>query len=164
MTTPKLNIAPDSFDYFLTGIALLCLLLMFGLNLYYYDLVPERIPVHFDATGKPDSYGEKITLWVVFGLSVLLFVILTLVGRSPHLANYSVPITTENAPRQYKNMQQMNRALTAVLCLCFAYIHYGIIQTALGQQDGLGLWFLLLFLSLIFGIIAYFLYRAKVLE
>ncbi len=164
MTTPKLEVATDSFDHFLTGVALLCILLMLGLNLYYYDLIPERIPTHFNAAGKPDGYGGKITLWLLFGLSILVFVILNFAGRHPHLGNYSVPITEENAPRQYQNMQRMSRTLCAVLCLCFAYIHYGIIQTALGQQDGLGLWFLLLFLSLIFGIIAYFLYRAKVLE
>ncbi|WP_367391586.1 DUF1648 domain-containing protein [Lewinella sp. LCG006] len=137
---------------------------MLGLNLYYYELIPERIPTHFNATGKPDGYGGKITLWILFGVSVLASGILYFTGRNPHLGNYTIPITEENAPRQYQNMQRMNRTLTAVLCLCFAYIQYGIIQTALGHQDGLGLWFLLLFLSLIFGIITYFLYRAKVLE
>lgn len=164
MTAPKLEVPTDSFDYFLTGMALLCILIMLGLNLYYYDLIPERIPTHFNATGKPDGYGGKITLWIIFGLSIVVSGILYFTGRNPQLGNYSVPITEENAPRQYQNMQRMNRTLTAVLCLCFAYIHYAIIQTALGQQDGLGLWFLLLFLSLIFGIIAFFLYRAKLLE
>lgn len=164
MSVPKLNIAKEPLDFFLIGLAAVCLLIMFGLTLYYYDAIPERIPTHFNATGQPDGYGNKITLWVVMGISFMLFIFLNFVGRSPHLANYTVPITEENAYRQYQNMQRMNRMLTAVLCMFFAYIHYGIIQTALEQQNGLGLWFLLFFVAAITGIIVYFLRRARVLE
>lgn len=164
MSVPKLSITKEPLDFFLIALAAVCLLIMFGLTLYYYESIPERIPTHFNATGQPDGYGGKITLWIILGISVALFVFLNFIGRRPHVANYTVPITEENAYRQYQNMQRMNHTLTAVLCMFFAYIHYGIIQTALGNQDGLGLWFLLLFVTIITGTIVYFLRRAKVLE
>ena len=164
MTQPKLTIAREPLDYFLLGVTAFALLLMLGLIVYYYDLLPERIPTHFNLRGEPDDYGRKSTLWFVFGIAALLLLVLEFFTRRPHWGNYTVPITEGNAARQYRNMQRMTRTLLAVVSLFFAYITFAIIQTALDHRDGLSAWIALLFVVGIIGVIGYFLARAKIME
>lgn len=164
MTLPRINVPKERFDYLLIGLGLLGLLSMVLLTVLYYEKLPDRIPTHFDLSGQVDAYGEKSTLWLIVVITAVVVLILNLVNRTPHLVNYSVPITEENAPLQYQNLQRLNRTMAAVISLCLAYIHYAIIQMSLGNGEGLGLWFLLLFLALIFGTLGYFLYRARVIE
>lgn len=164
MSLPRINVPKERLDYILIGLGLFGLLSMIALTVFHYEQLPEQIPTHFDLSGQADAYGEKSTIWFIVMITGALVVILNLVNRVPHLVNYSVPITEENAPRQYQNLQRLNRTMTAVISLCLAYIHYAIIQMSLGNREGLGLWFLLLFLTLIFGSLGYFLYRAHIIE
>ncbi|MEO0727229.1 MAG: DUF1648 domain-containing protein [Bacteroidota bacterium] len=164
MSQPSITIPRTQFDNFLIGLGILGLLIMGLLIVVYQQQLPDTIPTHFDATGQPDATGNKSNIYFLVGIGAFVVIMIYLINRTPHLANYSVPITKENAPRQYHNFQQMNRAVAAIIALCLAFIHYAIIQMSLGQRDGLGLWFVLLFLTLIFGTIGYFLYRAHAIK
>lgn len=164
MSQPKLSIPKTQVDYILIGIGLVGVFAMLGLTAFYYEQLPDQIPTHFNATGQPDSYGEKSTLWFLVIAGIVIYALILLVNRAPHIVNYSVPITPENAPRQYQNLQRMNRSMAAIISLCLAYILYAIIEMSLGDRESLGPWFVLLFLGLIFGVIGYYLYRAKVIE
>ncbi len=164
MTQPRLSIPKDQIDYILIGIGLIGVATMVGLTAFYYGQLPDQIPTHFNAAGQPDSYGEKSTLWFLVIAGIVIYSLILLVNRSPHLVNYSVPITDENAPRQYHNLQRMNRSMAAIISLCIAYIVYAVIEMSLGDRESLGPWFVLLFIGIIFGIIGYYLYRAKVIE
>lgn len=164
MSQPRISIPKTQFDYTLIAIGLAGVLAMIGLTAIYFEQLPDQIPTHFDASGQPDSYGDKSTLWFLVIVGIAVYGLILLVNRTPHLVNYSVPITPENAARQYQNLQRMNRTMAAVISLCLAYILYGIIEMSLGDRDSLGLWFMLLFLGLIFGVVGYYLYRAKVIE
>lgn len=164
MSQPKLSIPKSQVDYILIGIGLVGVFAMLGLTTFYYEQLPDQIPTHFNATGQPDSYGEKSTLWFLVIAGIVIYALILLVNRAPHIVNYSVPITPENAPRQYQNLQRMNRSMAAIISLCLAYILYAIIEMSLGDRESLGPWFVLLFLGLIFGVIGYYLYRAKVIE
>ena len=54
----------------------------------------------------------------------------------------------------------MIRTLNAIITCVFVYITYSKIQTALGNQDGLGTWFTPVFMILIFGVTGYFFYQS----
>ena len=164
MSQPNITVPKTQFDYVLIGLGVVGLIIMGLLIAVYQQQLPDIIPTHFDALGQPDATGDKSNIYFLVGIGALVVIMIYLINRTPHLANYSVPITEENAERQYHNFQRMNRAVAAIIALCLAFIHYAIIQMSLGQRDGLGLWFVLLFLTLIFGTIGYFLYRAHTMD
>ena len=164
MSQPKIEVPKTSLDYLLLGLGILGLLIMISLTAIYFDQLPDRIPTHFNSRGEADSYGDKSTLWFLVLVAIAIYSIILLANRSPHLFNYSVPITPENAARQYQNLQRLNRAMMAVISLSITYIHYAIIEMSLGEREGLGLWFLLVFLAVLFGVMGYFLYRAHTIR
>lgn len=164
MSQPKISVPKTQFDYMLIGVGLLGLLTMAIITIINFDQLPATIPTHFNASGEPDSYGDKSTLWFILLVAAALYFIILLINRAPHLVNYSVPITPENAERQYQNLQRLNRTMAAVLAICFAYIQHAIIQMSLGDRESLGLWFTLVFVGAIFAVIAYYLYRARLIQ
>lgn len=53
-----------------------------------WNLLPESIPIHFDAHGRPNGYGSKMVyLWLPLGL---YFLMLLLPRIDPRKANYAV--------------------------------------------------------------------------
>lgn len=54
---PNINLSPTPLDRCLDGISFLLLLALLGTTFYYYKLLPETIPTHFNASGEPDALG-----------------------------------------------------------------------------------------------------------
>jgi uncharacterized membrane protein len=156
MERPKIIPRPDEVDRLLEAVGIAGLLFLIGVPIYYYGALPETIPHHYDATGKPDAYGEKGIIWTLPLLGLALFVFLTALKKSPHMFNYTVKITRENAERQYALANKMLRAITAIITCGFAYIAYGTVRAALGMQDGLSRVFTPVFLILIMGTVVFF--------
>ncbi|WP_071593339.1 DUF1648 domain-containing protein [Kamptonema formosum] len=67
-----------------------------------WKALPPVIPVHFGLSGMPDGWGAKAILWLFPALSAAIYMGLTVLSRFPHTFNYPVPITSENAARQYR--------------------------------------------------------------
>lgn len=145
MTRPKINLPTDGFDRAIQLIGGVLLILLIIHPLYHFMALPDSIPVHFNASGEPDRFGSKYTIWFMPILGIVLYIGLSIVTRYPHTYNYVVRITEENAKRQYFLATKLMRILNLQVVLIFFYINYGMIQTALGQSNGLG--------SLVFPII-----------
>ena len=125
--------------------------------LFSYQLLPKTIPSHFGFTGKPDAWGDVHLLFILPAFSLILFLVLTVMSRYPHLYNYPVRITEENAFRQYRLARMFIAVLKTVITAIFAWLEFQTIRVAEGKSGGLGEAFLPLFLVLIFGaVIVYF--------
>ncbi|NJB84291.1 putative membrane protein [Lewinella marina] len=157
---PRPDLPPTPGDQRLALAGWLGVIAHFTVVLLAYGELPERIPLHFDLFGMPDRYGDKVHIWWLVGLGLLLQVGSYWAARHPHTFNYPRRITHENARRQYRNAIRMVRAVTAVTVWAFVYITSATVRVALGQQDGLGAWFTPLFLLAVFGTLAVFAYRA----
>lgn len=107
----------------------------------YFDL-PEIIPIHFNAAGKADGFGNKIHIFILPIISTLLFIGLTILNKHPHIFNYPSQIIKENAVDQYTNATRMIRVLKLVIVVLFGLIVLKTIQNVNGYADGLGTWFL----------------------
>ncbi len=81
-------------------------------------------------------------------------------NKYPHIFNYTQKVTKENAERLYKTATKMIRILNVLIVYTFVYITYSIIQTALGNQNGLGALFTPIFLVLMFGIMGFFTFKS----
>ncbi len=161
MSRPKPEIPLMPADRAINAVGWAGVALLLGFTLYYYPMLPEIIPHHFDAAGQPDSFGDKKIILVLPAIGVLLFIFMQYLSRHPHTFNYNVPITEQNAQEQYRIASRMIRSLAAFISCSFAYITYGTVQAARERWDGLGTWFLPVFLVLIFGLIGYFLWRSQ---
>ncbi len=149
--------AREPIDWFLEALALLGLLVLFGYVIYHFPKLPDIIPSHFNASGQPDDYSAKSTLWLLPGIAVFIYILLSLIVLIPHQFNYSVKITAENALRQYKIAIRLISYLKAAIIWMFFYISYATISVVAKEDSGLGLWFLPTFLGgILIPLIIYF--------
>jgi len=158
---PVIRIESGPADLILEILAIAALLGFLGYTLYSFSKLPETIPTHFNASGIPDNYGSKNTLWMLPVISLILYILLTLVGRIPEKFNYPVRITEANARFQYTLRTRFLRYMKLALVLMFFFISYKTVSTALGNTDGLGEWFLPVLLGIIFVPVIIYLILAK---
>lgn len=137
----------------------LLFVLMWVIPIISYSLLPDTIPTHFNAAGEADDWGSKLSVYILPVIGTLLFILLTVINRFPHIFNYSVEITQENALRQYTNATKLIRVLKLVLMVTFNMIAVFTIRSAKGESNGLGLWFLPVTLTLIFVPTIYFIIK-----
>jgi uncharacterized membrane protein len=137
-------------DWLLELLAIAGLLTMFGFTIYQFQHLPATIPSHFNAAGQVDDYASRGTVWTLPGLSVFIYVLLTMILLVPHQFNYMVKITPQNAVRQYTLALRFIRYLKAIIIWLFFFITREIVAGALGKSTGLGFWFMPVFLGMIF--------------
>ena len=160
MERPRIKIEKNLVDIATEIIGFLGLILLIGLPLYYFDKLPETIPSHFGTTGQPDGFIGKEIIWKLPIIGIVIYVGLFWLNKYPHIFNYPQQVSKENAERLYTILTRMIRTLNTIISCVLAYITYSTIQIALGSQNGLGVWFTLVFIILIFGTTGYFLYKS----
>lgn len=157
---PKINIELSTADKAFELIGWLMLVALWALVLFNYSNLPGTVPTHFNASGEVDGTGDKATIFILPVLGTVLFVILTLIARSPQVFNYPTGITTENAKSQYINATRLIRYLKLLNLIIFFVIVFKTLQTAAGKADGLGPWFLPITLTLSIIPVIFFITRA----
>ncbi|MEJ7692363.1 DUF1648 domain-containing protein [Daejeonella sp.] len=157
---PKIKIELTAFDIALETLGWLALLAFWILVLANYPNLPDNIPTHFNGSGQPDRYGAKGNIFTLTIVASMLFLFMTLLNRMPHVFNYLVEITTENALRQYTNATKMMRFLKVTIVLIFGLISFETIQSSMGESEELTFWFLPLTLGMIFIPIAFFIIKS----
>jgi uncharacterized membrane protein len=114
-----------------------------------YSNLPETIPTHYNGIGKADGFGGKSTIFTLPLIATILFIGLTVLNRFPHVFNYPINITEDNALKQYTYATRLIRYLKLFIVFIFGLIAFKTIQNANGESDGLGEWFLPLAMGLI---------------
>lgn len=152
MSRPVLKIQQEPIDLVFEWIGVLASIALIVLPLYLYADLPEKVPRHFGADGTPDAWGSRNYVFMMPFIGLILFVGMFFLSKVPHIYNYTVTITEENAPLQYKRSSRMIRMLNTAIILAFLYIEITTLRTALGKAEGLGSWFLPLFMVAMFGI------------
>ncbi|MEY8848915.1 DUF1648 domain-containing protein [Psychroserpens sp. XS_ASV72] len=139
---PKIIVPREGMDTIVDLLSLSILILTFvyvGLN---YSELPEIIPSHFNAKGKVDGYSEKILIWLVPIIAMVLFIGMFIINKYPHHHNYMVNITEDNALKNYRFSTRIIRFTNLFVMLTFAFIAYSMIQAANGQSIAIGSWVL----------------------
>ncbi len=126
----------------------------------YWRSIPDTVPIHFGAWGLPNSWGPKPWVLLLPLVAVGFYFGLGTLAKRPQSFNYPFAITDENRPRQYALASLLVQALRAEALWVFAYMEWGMVQTALGRATGLGGWFLAAALAAVFGTIAVYLVAA----
>ncbi|MCA0993723.1 DUF1648 domain-containing protein [Pseudalkalibacillus hwajinpoensis] len=135
----------------------LATLIFLLLSIVYLSLewagIPNRVPIHFNATGEADNWGSKMAIILFPLLGMLIWGVFTVLERYPHRYNYVVKITEGNAALQYRSAVILMRFLKNTIALLFAYLTVECVQIAKGIGEGLTWWVMPLFLTMIFSAI-----------
>jgi uncharacterized membrane protein len=116
---PKLHIVLSPADRFLEALGYVLLCLMWGIAMFAFRELPGTIPIHYDTSGKADSYGDKMFLLLLPVIPTAIFFAITALSKYPHIFNYIVTITEENARRQYSLALRLLRVLKIAVVLIF---------------------------------------------
>jgi uncharacterized membrane protein len=120
-------------------IAILGLIVMFGSVGILWSQLPALVPTHFGSSGSPNSYGSKISVWVLPIVGFLLYCFLTLISRIPMRFNY--PLRTTDGQKSEGWLQPLTLELVgwlkAEVVWTFAWLNWTILQFSLGRSSGL---------------------------
>ena len=157
----KPNLTPT--DKFIEIIGWCAVVAIWIMTIIYYPELPDTIPIHFDYTGQADGFGGKEKILILPVTTTLLFALMTLLNKFPHIFNYPVEITETNALRQYTIATKLIRFLKLAIVVILGLIEFTSIQIANGQ-NGLGTLFLPFTIGFILLPLVYFvlkMYKAR---
>ncbi|MEL7121196.1 MAG: DUF1648 domain-containing protein [Bacteroidota bacterium] len=129
------------FDFIFTIIGILAIVISIVLPALTYSQLPDQIPTHYNANGLPDAYGNKINIWRLPFIGLVLFIGCFLLDRL--------------LGQQADYPKDLLLGMGNFLALTFAYLIISKIQIATTARSSLGSYFLPVFLLLITGLIIY---------
>ena len=121
---PRIKLVPEPLDRLLDvgGIALLCMLWV--MVYFSYQNMPDTIATHFDGGGNADGFGNKSMMFIAPVVATITFFLLFFINKAPHLFNYNVTITDENAPTYYRLATRMIRLMNICMLIAFFAVAY----------------------------------------
>ena len=157
---PRLKLEITSTDKILEVSGWFTLIFLWVLTIVFYEMLPDIIPTHFDGSGNANSYGSKMTIMFLPPIATVLFIGLTLLNNYPHIFNYPVSITPDNAFKQYTNATRMLRSLKLMIAFIFSLVVVLIYYSVQSGSGSLSTWFLPLILLIIFVPTTFFVIKA----
>jgi len=144
-----------------------------ALSLYYAPVLPQKVPIHFDAAGNPNGWGPRSAA-TVFPVGVMLF-FAGIYAASVHIIRgkeywekkLRAPISDESYEKLVKNSLAVIDWVVLICMAMFLFIQVQSFLTALGKMKGLsGIWIFmaLLFAGVIYGTIKGFIARREALK
>ncbi|MDH7444622.1 DUF1648 domain-containing protein [Aquimarina sp. 2201CG14-23] len=161
MNNPVIKLEKQTIDLMLEAFVFIGVSILVILPIYYFKELPEMIPTHFNGKGQPDAYNSKSMIWTLPVIGLVLCVGLYVLNRYPHVFNYPTKITIDNAVSYYRNATRLIRVLNLIIAWAFVFIMWKSIKVALKTSEGLGTWFLPVFIILMIGVIIYFVLKSN---
>ena len=150
----------SSFERTLRIVSIVGVVFLFFLVVVYWSQLPDSIPIHYNAAGKPDSWSGKWSLLIMPTVGLVLYIGLSILTGFPHLYNFPWKITEINKERQFHLAQMLVLSIKTEIVWIFGYIQWQTVQIALGKANGLGASFKFIFLGIIFGTIGIYIMKA----
>lgn len=125
-----------------------------------YSSLPDDVPKSFDLSGAPQRWGNKGVLFVLPTGSLLLYLLLTFLGK--HIGFFQNPrLTPEEALRECDMTRLTLCVVKAEVSWLFAYIEWRTIRVALGQATGLGPYFTPVLLIILLATIGWIIWSCR---
>ena len=138
---PRIKVPFKTVDIIVELISITLLILMWGYCIINYFELPDTIATHFNAVGEPNGFGSKQTIWIIPIVATVMYIGLFILNKYPHMHNYMINITEENALKNYRFSTRVLRIVNFLCVLLLTYITYMIIESAFGKKFELGSWF-----------------------
>lgn len=152
---PILKIEMTLADKFMEIAGLLVLLSLWIVTFLKYHEHLVSLPLA-EGAGSKGARG-----WIFFLpiLGSVFYCGMTILNKYPHVFNYPTKITPQNAEKKYRIATRLIRYLKFILVLSFSLVAWMSSPTANISPSGHVPWFLLLFVGLIYGPLAYGIFR-----
>lgn len=138
---PKLKVPIEPLDIVVDLVSATLLILMIVYTALNYGQLSETIPTHFNATGAADAFGSKNYIWLLPGIGITMFSLLFVLNKYPHMHNYMVNITEDNALKNYRFSTRIVRFTNLFMAILFVVIQYVMIEQGKGNDISLTGWF-----------------------
>lgn len=162
MGKPKINPPLNSVDVIIEALAAICLTYMVTQLIVDYPELNQKVPTHFSANGLPDDWGSRSSLLIFPIVAIVLYAGMTVLNRFPHVFNYPVTITDQNAEKQYKYAKTMLSTLKFTTIGLFLFIQLQTLNVAKEMQVGLDTNILIVLIVVLFiPIVVYFIIAFK---
>jgi uncharacterized membrane protein len=127
----------------LEGASLLAVAASVAVTASSWSALPDRVPTHFGAAGHADAFGSKSYVLTPALLALGAYLLFSLVQLvPPRFYNYPTQVTPDNALVQYSLARTCLALVKAAMCVMLACGTWLTVEVALGERDGLGMWFL----------------------
>lgn len=156
---PKIKIPRTFLENILDIAAIIVFIAGAAKLIMQWSSIPGTVPIHFNGAGEPDGWGSKVNLWILLVIGSMMWVLLTVLEKFPHVYNYLF-LTEENAERQYKNARLMLNVIKNEVLLFFVYMSWVSGEIANGKNTSLSMWDLPIFIITITASIAFFIVRS----
>lgn len=137
---PKLKLEKNQTQRFLEYATFGLIVLVTIYTSINYNSLPEQIPMHFNSSGKVDSYGSRNLVWILLVLSAGLCFGLFKLNKYPHLFNYPNLITKDNAKKNYTTAVKIMSLVNFLMALLFAVIIYQVVSLGILKEDKISKW------------------------
>jgi len=107
-----------------------------------YPSLPDTVASHFNSKGEPNEYNNKSIILLLPSIAVIIYTGLFLLNRFPHMHNYMINITEDNALKNYRFSTRIVRIVNTLCIIMFTYLTYQIVESAKRSSSSLGTWFL----------------------
>ncbi|MBP7270192.1 MAG: DUF1648 domain-containing protein [Bacteroidia bacterium] len=108
---PRLSLESGPLDRILEVSGWIALAVLWTYTVSSVLQAPETVPTHFDGSGSPNDFGSRWSLLILPAIGTFVFLVMTVIGRFPHLFNYGLKITQDNAAFQYRLATRFLRVL-----------------------------------------------------
>ncbi|WP_298519948.1 DUF1648 domain-containing protein [uncultured Kordia sp.] len=131
---PRIKVPLAPIDTILESTTAALLVVLWVYVIVSYASLPEIVPTHVDLSGQVDGTGNKTTIWFLLGITTVVTIGLYALTKFPHIHNYMVEITEDNAEHNYQMSNRLLRFVNILTLLLLAYVCYSIIQKAFGND------------------------------
>lgn len=120
---------------------------------------PDIVPTHFDAAGRPNSYGSKFGILIPTIITTIAAVSMMVCAYFPHKINLPTQITT---PHQYELAIRMLRIMGLILLALTASIGYmSLVLGAHGAPSAVPILAVVGLLFVVIIVFTFLIYKAK---
>ena len=137
---------------------ILTLFLVVIIFMHWKD-APDIIPIHYNIRGEIDGYGSRNTILYILPIALIIYMVMSILGRYPQIYNYAVKITPKNKQNQYNMASTFMRVINIEVMLIFVSMQMKL-DTASTSNSNLFMLFLPIELIIIFGSIAFYIYKS----
>ena len=139
-TRPRIKIPPTRLQRAIEVLTVGVLLAMLLYVWQAWPTVPERVPQKFDISGQPTRWGGRAGLWLLPSLALGIYALLSVLQRMPHIYNYPVDLSAEEAPRLYAIGVSLIIWMKLQAVALFALLSWRQIEVALDRTTALAVW------------------------
>ena len=161
---PILKLKLTRTDYLLESASFLGLVATWIIAFIAYQSLPDIIPTHYGIKGQADDWGSKSTIFILPVISLVLIIGMSILNRFPHIFNYPVKVTEENALQLYRKGTLLIRIIKVIIVILFLFIEWRICDISGNNQFPVWFLFVVLIIPVILPVIMAFILTGKTLS